>query len=146
MDKFLNNVIFLLGTGASADAGMPTVAGLTCELKKRLPVIRDEFGNCHPEFARVFNLFEDSNPKGESDYLDPDNYEHFFRWIESILEIRKRPYEKIFGEIKIDPSLPAAMSMIKWMVKNVITIVLDEKTPKTPPEYLKKFKKFLNPY
>jgi len=47
------NIIFLLGAGASADAGMPMVAQLTKELRKRLPDLPDVNGLCHPEYAQL---------------------------------------------------------------------------------------------
>jgi len=51
-------LIFLLGAGASVDAGIPTVAGLTGQLKQRLPHLRDVNGKRRAGFSKLFSIIE----------------------------------------------------------------------------------------
>jgi len=55
-------LIFLLGGGASVDAGMPAVAGLTKELKRRLPRLRDINGKRRAGLARLFDAVARVDP------------------------------------------------------------------------------------
>ena len=56
-------VIFLLGAGASMDAVFPNVAGLTHELRDRLPHVRDRNGETCAEFPELFDAIAQHDPK-----------------------------------------------------------------------------------
>ena len=51
----LDEVVFLLGAGALADAGTPVVASLTRQLRELLPNLRDVNGNRRHDFGEVFD-------------------------------------------------------------------------------------------
>ena len=56
-------MIFLLGAGASADAGMSAVTDLTEALKRRLPELPDDNGSLRPEFLQIFEDIANHDPK-----------------------------------------------------------------------------------
>ncbi len=98
--------IFLLGAGASVDAGMPTVKELTSELRSRLRAIR-------PEFEQVFELIEKNDPSVAQ------NYERLFEWIVLILKVNEEPFRKII-ETRIESSMIASIAGIYMDVCRVI--------------------------
>ena len=69
-------VIFLLGAGASMDAVFPNVAGLTHELRDRLPHVRDRNGETCAEFPELFDAIAQHDPEAGR------NYERFFEYLE----------------------------------------------------------------
>ena len=108
-DGTLKDVIFILGAGASVDAGMPMVKQLTEKLRKRLPDIPDINGTSRPEFSQVFDHIEtqDSSVTG--------NYERLFEWIKLLLDVQKEPFRRIVA-VKLDQSLTEAMGALAFVI------------------------------
>ena len=98
----MKETIFLLGAGASVDAGMPTVAELTEKLRESLPNVRDVNGNPRPEFAQVFDYLV------AQDLSVANNYERFFEWIKLLLDVGREPFRKAV-EMKMPKSLLETM-------------------------------------
>ena len=131
------DLIFLLGAGASVDAGMPTVAQLTKELKARLPELRDINDKCCPEFVQIFDLIE-SHDKSVG-----TNYERFFEWIKLLADVQKDPFQRLI-EIKGDPSSIKAINMagpLTFVIGGEIARLLE--LHKTEPNYLARMGDFL---
>jgi len=124
MDKSLDNVIFLLGAGASVDAGMPDVAQLTEKLKN------------HPEFVKVFYHI------AQYDSLVLRDYERLFQWIRLILDVQKDPFRNVI-RTQIDPSLICAMADLALVVGAEISKILS--SCETSPDYFASFRQFLTP-
>jgi hypothetical protein len=101
--------IFLLGAGASADAGMPTVAQVTNELRQRLPNLFDVNGQRRPEFGDVFDFIAAQDPYVANDY------ERLFEWIRLVLDGHREPFRKIIN-IEIRPSLIDGMAHLTYVI------------------------------
>jgi len=129
-----NDLIFLLGAGASVDAGLPTVDQLTKQLRTRLPELSDVNGIHRPEFGEVFNLIEAYDP------LVGRNYERFFEWIKLLLDCQKEPFRKII-ETKISAALIEAMAHLPFVIGGEISRLLD--SIKSMPDYLTRLADFL---
>lgn len=129
-----NDLIFLLGAGATVDAGMPTVAKLTNELRNQLPILSGNNGLQHPEFGQVFDLIEASDPSVA------ENYERFFEWIKLLLEVHKDPFRKLI-HTKIAQSLIKAMAHFSLVVGQEIARLLSCR--QTDPSYLARLSDFL---
>lgn len=84
-------VIFLLGAGASKDAGFPLVDGLTHELKKALPYLTDINGKTRDEFPKLFDAVVARDPKAEK------NYEHFFACLELMTPGPEKPSRNLIS-------------------------------------------------
>src|SRR4030042_6781202 len=131
------DLIFLLGAGASVDAGMPTVAQLTEELRICLPKLRDVHDKCCPEFVQIFDLIE-SHDKSVG-----TNYERFFEWIKLLVDVQKEPFQRLI-EIKGDPSSIKAINMagpLTFVIGGEIASLLQ--SPTTEPTYLARIGDFL---
>jgi hypothetical protein len=128
-----NNLIFLLGAGATVDAGMPTVAQLTRELRNQLPILPDTNDTQRREFGQVFELFEASDPSVA------ENYERFFEWINLILEIHKDPFRKLI-HTTIPQSLIEAMSHLRSVIPQEVARLLSSR--KTDTNYLTRLAEF----
>lgn len=128
------DLMFLLGAGASIDAGLHAVAKLTGELRSRLPLLSDVNGITRPEFGLIFDFIEKHDPEISK------NYERFFKWISLILDIRKDPFRKIL-KTEMDDSLIKVMGHLSFVIGNCISEILY--SIKTAPEYLSKIADFL---
>jgi len=131
-----DNIIFLLGAGASDDAGMPMVAQLTKELRKRLPDLPDVNGVCHPEYGQLYDLIEAQDP------LVAQNYERFFEWVRLILDVRREPFRQLI-ETKLEPSLIEAMGHLPFVIRKEFAQLLN--SYETKPDYLGRLGDFLPP-
>lgn len=129
-----NSVIFLLGAGATVDAGMPTVAKLTAELRQSLPSLLDVNQVSRPEFAQAFDVILQADPSVES------NYERFFEWIKLFLDVQKQPYHKLI-HVDISESLIRAMSDLSMVIGREIARLLSSREQQ--PEYICRLRDFL---
>lgn len=129
-------LIFLLGAGASVDAGMPTVAELTIELRKGLQQLQDKDGTYRPEFSQIFELIE------SCDKSVGTNYERFFEWIHLLLKVQKEPFRNLI-KIKVNSSLVEAMAELTLVIGGEIARLLE--SYKTEPNYLTRLVDFLPP-
>ena len=71
-----SDIVFLLGAGATVDAGMPTIKDLTQCIRERLPYLKDVNGK--KGFEKLFDTLAG---------IDPDvnnNYERFFEYLQLI--------------------------------------------------------------
>jgi hypothetical protein len=132
--SYENDLIFLLGAGASVDAGLPTVDQLTKQLRTRLPELSDVNGIHRPEFGEVFDLIEVYDP------LVRRNYERFFEWIKLLLDSQKEPFRKVI-ETKISATLIEAMAHLPFVVGGEISRLLY--SVKSIPDYLRRLADFL---
>jgi hypothetical protein len=130
----LKEVIFLLGAGASVDAGMPMVKQLTEKLRKRLPDIPDINGNSRPEFSQVFDLIE------AQDSSVTENYERLFEWIKLLLDVQKDPFRRIFA-VKLDQAITNAMNALPFVIGGEVARLLE--SCQSEPSYLAKFADFI---
>jgi hypothetical protein len=134
-DSCSPEVVFLLGAGASVDAGLPTVKELTEELETRLPRVPDINGDVRPEFGQVFDLIKKFDPSAAG------NYEVFIKHIYLILDIQKDPVRAII-DVKIDPSIIDAMGHLTGIIGGEIArIILESQV--SDAEYLSRFADFL---
>lgn len=129
-----NDLIFLLGAGASVDADMPTVAQLTQELKCSLSTLLDENAVQRPEFREVFDLFEKNSGS------DADNYEKFFEWINTLLEVQKTAYRDVI-HTNIATSLIDAMWHLSSVIGSEVARLLSSR--RTEPGYLARLGDFM---
>jgi len=129
-----NELIFLLGSGASVEAGMPTVAQLTKELKNSLPTLLDVNGVQRPEYGEVFDLFEKNSG------WDAKNYEKFFEWINALLEVNKDAFRNVI-HTKIAPLLIDAMGHLTSVIGAEVARLLSLR--RTEPSYLARLSDFL---
>lgn len=129
-----SELIFLLGAGASVDAGMPTVAALTKKLREGLPNLCDVNGNPSPEFGQAFDLLADK------DQSVNENYERFFEWVKLLLDVQKEPFRKII-EVKIVPELIEKIASIPFVIGHEVARLLE--LCQTTPSYLSGFGDFL---
>jgi len=121
--------MFLLGAGATVDAGMPTVAQLTKELRNQLPIH-------HQEFGQIFNLIEARDPS------IAENYERFFEWIKLLLDVHKEPFRNVI-QTNIDESLIQVMADLSCVVGQEVARLLLSR--KSEPNYLALLGNFLPP-
>lgn len=132
----MNDVIFLLGAGASKDSGMPLVAELTHALRERLPLLRDINGSPCPEFGRIFDFVQKYDQSVES------NYERLFEWIKLIIDVGREPFRKLI-RIDIDPKLIETMAHLTMVVGEEIARILN--SYQTSPSYLAMLGDFIPP-
>ena len=129
-----NDLIFLLGAGASVDAGLPTVANLTQDLRKNLLTLSDNNGAPRPEFGELFEFIARIDPTVEG------NYELFFEWVRLLLDVQKEPFRKIIIA-KISDSLIEAAAHLTFVVGGEVARILESKRPS--PDYLGRLADFL---
>jgi hypothetical protein len=129
-----NDIVFLLGAGASVDAGLPTVAKLTEDLRNRLPTLSDPNGVIRPEFGQVFDLIETYDPSVAK------NYERFFEWIKLLLDVKKEPFRKLICT-NISNQFIELMAHLSFVVGEEIAHLLQSKP--TTPDYLRRLTDFL---
>jgi hypothetical protein len=116
------------------DAGMPTVAQLTKELKTRLPELRDVYDKCRPGFSQAFDLI------ASYDTSAGENYERFFEWIYLLIKAQTEPFRNLI-KINVDPSLIEAMADLTLVIGGEIARLLASR--KTEPNYLTRIEDFL---
>lgn len=130
----MKECVFLLGAGASADAGIPTVEGMTKELRKLLPQLQDINGNVRPEYGEVFDLLAAYDPS------IADNYERFFECIELLKDVQTDPLGKIV-EVKISAKLRDAIFHLPDVLAEAVVKILSSR--KVQPDYLAKLADFI---
>jgi hypothetical protein len=113
----MSSVIFLLGAGASFDAGMPLVAQVTTELTDRMPDIRDINGERRPEFLDLFNALAEYEPRIRS------NYERFFEWLQFLLRGQSGSFRKVVT-FNLDQRLVDAVPFLILSIKQPIWEIL----------------------
>lgn len=84
----MSSVVFLVGAGASVDAGLPLVAQLTRELRARLPEVRAFGVKGGAEFSELFDALASYEPELEQ------NYERFFEWLIFLGKAQMGPFSK----------------------------------------------------
>jgi hypothetical protein len=130
VNRTLEKVVFLLGVGASVDAGMPTVAVLTKQLRRVLPTLKDVNGNQRRDFGEVFDFLAARDPSVER------NYERFFECIKVVLEAQNDP----FG---ISRELKNGASYLPFALGSAVATLLQECD--TRPAYLARLAEFCLP-
>ena len=130
----MSGLIFLLGAGASVNAGMPMVADLTKELRHRLPDLRDVNGKRRVNFARLFDRIARLDPTAAC------NYERFFQWIDFLVKAGREPFGQIV-DLKIGSRLFDAASHIPAVIGAEISHLLASR--KTTPRYLARLADFI---
>jgi hypothetical protein len=127
-------LVFLLGAGASVNAGMPTVAELTKKLRQSLLEMSNVDGLLCPELGQIFDLFAKGNPSLA------ENYERFFEWVAFLTYAHMGPYRN-FCEIKIDPRLLQKMADIRCVIEGEIAKILG--SYRTNADYFTHFEDFI---
>jgi hypothetical protein len=113
----LKKLIFLLGAGASVDAGLPTTATLTEEIRKRLPAVPDMNGNVCPEFAQLFDRIAEYDPEVNA------NYEKFFEWLKLIAQVQQSGFSRAIC-VQIEQRLARAAVPLAFAIKSPISDIL----------------------
>lgn len=134
MTRVAEDVVFLMGAGASVDAGMPTVAKLTKDLRERLPSLCDINGEPCPEFGQIFDFVQQYEQSVVS------NYERLFEWIKLILDVGRDPFRKLI-KIDMNPKLVEAMAHLTMVVGAEIAELLN--SYRTNPSYLARLGEFI---
>lgn len=98
-----SQVVFLLGAGASVDAGLPDVARLSRELWSRLPHMRDVNGQPCPAIRDVFDRI------ATVDREVAENYERFFDWTRLLLDANKKPFRELLRRRAMGSGMPFAI-------------------------------------
>lgn len=133
-NQYLNptDVIFLLGAGASVDAGMPTVADLTKKLKDILHELPDVNGSPRPEFRCLFERVAVVDPSVKGDY------ERFFEWLYLLNKVQKAPFREL-----LDPKIPILeiSGELSFVIGDGIKKILE--SVQTKPAYLSGFADFI---
>jgi hypothetical protein len=134
----LNGVVFVLGAGASVDAGMPTVVQLTEELRHRLRTLADINGHVRPEFTALFDKIVSWDPNVSS------NYEALFEWIALQVKAEKAPYRNAF-EVRLPKGLAGVPGELAFVIKRPVLEVLRERhrAQTYDPRYLQRLKDFV---
>src|SRR6478672_2785894 len=97
----MSQAIFLLGAGASMEAGLPSVAQMTRELRERLPDLKDINGRQRPEFPALFDAI------ARNDREVTRNYERFFEWLAMLVRGQRDPFNRIV-RLDLGPDLAQA--------------------------------------
>jgi len=136
--KEMSSVIFLLGAGASMDAGMPSVAQLTAGLRERLPSLRGINGNMRAEFLALFETIACHDDEV------PQNYERFFEWLALMRQGQTTPFHKLV-RFELEQPLVTAAAEIAFVIKQPIWEILRSRHECSTyrPSYLAKLGDFL---
>jgi NAD-dependent SIR2 family protein deacetylase len=129
----MSAVVFLLGAGASADAGMPLVAEVTGDLRARLAEERIEFAE----------LFDTLVAEYEGNIAR--NYERFFEWLAFLSKVQNAPYRKAVA-LRIDPRLAEVVPLVGCSAKQHVWNLLRSRhrnTSSYKPGYLARLEAFL---
>jgi hypothetical protein len=132
-------LIFLLGAGASKDAGMPLVSELTAELRERLPELRDMNCNTRKEFPALFDAIATHDPKVRN------NYERFFEWLSFLHKAAHTPHFSKVTYLKLGQQLVAAVPYLEWSIKRPIVEIMyaRHQSPMYEPSYYARLGAFL---
>lgn len=133
-------VMFLLGAGASKDAGMPLVAELTKELRNRLPGVRDINGNLRSEFADLFDALT------EYDCEIRNNYERFFEWLMLLVRGQSGSFRHVVS-FRLEQRLISAAPCLASSIKRPILEIMRSRhrSPAYQPGYYARLGAFLPP-
>lgn len=126
-------IVFLLGAGASVDAGMLTVADLTKQLRELLPNLQDVNGKQRHDFGEVFDFI------ASQDQEVATNYEMFFEWIKVLLEVQRDPFRKIV-DVRISSELTDAIGHLPLVLGSGIARLLEE--CRAEPGYFARLEEF----
>lgn len=134
----MSEIIFLLGAGASMDAGMPSVAELTCELRRRLPTIHDDNGQARPEFAKLCEKIV------EWDQTTAANYERLFDWLSLLRRAEMDPFRHGLRTL-LPEELAGVACELAFVIKQPILEVLRERHQDTAyePSYIGRLRDFV---
>jgi hypothetical protein len=134
----MNQTIFLIGAGASVDAGLPLVTELTEELRARLSDLRDMNGNRCTEFPELFDSLAEYDPEIRS------NYEKFFEWLNFLRQGQTGAFGKA-ACFKLDQRLVDAVPYLIFSIKQPIWEILRSRHqgPEYDPGYFKKLGDFV---
>ncbi|MBY5868637.1 SIR2 family protein [Rhizobium leguminosarum] len=134
----MSATVFLVGAGASVDAGMPLVTQLTKELRDRLPDIRDINGHTRAEFPALFNAI------ASHDDEVIENYERFFEWLSFIRQAQMGPFNKLTC-FTLPPQLLTAAGELAFVIKKPVWEILrsQHQLPTYQPGYFARLRDFL---
>jgi hypothetical protein len=134
----LSQLVFLVGAGASMDAGLPSVVQLTTELRSRLATLRDVNGVHRPEFAELFNQIMTY----DQDVVH--NYERFFEWLKFLGQVQRNPWSGAV-RIAIEQRLAEAVGPLSFVIKRPIWEILRTRHcgAEYEPHYLARLRDFL---
>ena len=132
------HVIFLLGAGASKDAGFPLVDELTCKMRKRLSYVTDMNGNVREEFPELFDAVADHDPKARK------NYERFFACLELMIPRPEKPSQNLIC-FNLEKRLVQAAPYLAASIREPIFNILRERHQGEhyQPDYLAKLGGFV---
>ena len=127
----MTNIMFLLGAGASMDAGMPSVEELTSELQQRLPGLPDINGVKRPEFVKLFCAIS----KWDAEVAR--NYERFFEWLSLLYRVEMEPFRRGVQTL-VPKGLAGVAGELAFIIKRPILDVLRDRhqRPQYNPSYL----------
>ena len=132
------HVVFLLGAGASRDAGFPLVDGLTCKLRESLPYVTDLNSEVRHEFPKLLDAVARIDPKAKK------NYELFIACLELMTPKPGKPSQDLFSfnlEERLVEAAPYLMdSVAQPIVKELQRCHLDYE-----PSYLARLGDFVPP-
>jgi SIR2-like protein len=137
--KKSDQTIFLLGAGASKDAGMPLVADVTEKLACCLPDLLDSDGNKRPEFKQLFDAIAKYDPEVTK------NYERFVDWLHVLIKTQNAPFKKAFCARFSSDLIDAARYLELEGLRQPICDMLNarRKSPRYDPHYLSQLRKFI---
>jgi NAD-dependent SIR2 family protein deacetylase len=135
----MSTVIFLIGAGASFDAGMPLVAQLTEELRDRLPDVHDVNGNTRSEFPALFEAI------AHHDDEVTRNYERFFEWLALMGQVQREPFCRLACS-RLEPRLVTAAAELAFTIKLPIWRILRSRHQRAAyqPSYLARLGDFVS--
>ena len=131
-------VIFLLGAGASKDAGFPLVDGLTYELRKCLPYVTGLNGEIRDEFPELFDAVAHLDPEAKK------NYERFFACLELMTPRLEKPSQKLTS-LNLEERLAKAAPDLMFSIATPIVKELRRCHLDYHPDYLKGLIEFVPP-
>jgi hypothetical protein len=100
----MSTVIFLVGAGASCDAGMPLVVKLTEEIREWLR------GHARSEFPALFEAI------ARHDHEVTRNYEQFFEWLVLLRRGQMEPFRRL-ACFRLEPQLATAAGELAYVIK-----------------------------
>jgi hypothetical protein len=122
-----SDVIFLLGAGATVDAGMPTVKDLTHCIRERLS---------HLGFNEIFDMI------AEKDEAVKDNYENFFEYVDLISRTSRTPENKLFC-IRMSENIIEKVRQLPFSLGSIVKAIFNDYQKETKPEYLSHLRDFI---
>lgn len=137
MARTMGAAIFLLGAGASRDAGMPLVQQVTKELRDRLPAHHGPNGP-QPEFPDLFDRLADYDP------VVRDDYERFFEWLDYLSKGLREGFREAVA-FKLEHRLVDAVPFLRFGIGAVVKDILSSRhnDSQYQPGYFAKLGDFL---